>query len=112
GLSKRPTARSANGGYACERTVTLLLEVSKSGSPEVMVAVEERAPAVVGVTITVAVAVAPTVKLPSAPVTVPPAWEMEPWEMVAETNTTPLGSVWLMTAFLAVLGPKFETVML
>src|ERR1041385_1023462 len=109
GEASRPRARSANGGFTCDTTVTLLFEGSKSWLLEVTLALEEMRPAVVGATTTVATATAPAGILPRVAVTTPPALPIEPCETLAETKTTDGGSTWLMTVLLAVSGPALVT---
>src|SRR5262245_42177189 len=85
---------------------TLLLPGLGSASGAEMLAVVTRVPAVVGRTMTVMVAVAPTDSVPGAHVTVLPDRVHEPSVDDAETNVTPDGNCCSTATELAALGPR------
>src|SRR5215207_5630944 len=76
----------------------------------VWVAVSVDVPAVVGVTTSDTVAVAPTAMLPSVQVTVGAAKVQDPWFGVAEAYVAPACSVSVTVTFVAVTGPALDTV--
>ena len=84
------------------------MDVNGSVTAEVVLAVSLREPDVPGaVTVIVAVAVVPAVRVPRLQVTTPALCEQLPWVAVAETNVDVAGIVSLMVAVVASATPRF-----
>jgi hypothetical protein len=104
-LSERPAATST-----VVSALAWLLAVAGSGLLDAALALLVIVPAVWGLTLIVALTVAPSAMFPMLQVTVPDCSEQLPCDALAESNATPEGNVSVIVTSVAFDGPPLLTV--